>query len=67
MTDDDATSLSSWASESSYNTTPSIHSLGGTPINALLPRVNETAESMARRFSTTARRRCCAVASSAAT
>ena len=52
MTDDDATSLSSWASESSYNTTPSIHSLGGTPINALLPRVNETAESMARRFST---------------
>ena len=48
MTDDDATSLSSWASESSYNTTPSIHSLGGRPMP--LP---ETAEAMARRYSTT--------------
>jgi hypothetical protein len=49
MTDDDASSLSSWASESSYNTTPSIHSLGGTLLNPLVP---ETAEAMARRYST---------------
>jgi hypothetical protein len=49
VTDDDTASLSSWASESSYNTTPSIHSLG--LINAPLVGV-ETAEAMARRYST---------------
>ena len=46
QTDDDTASLSSWASESSYNTTPSLHALN-TPLAGLV----ETAESAARRYS----------------